>query len=349
MPATASAAEIERAQAIIATQPSASANLMLAGDKSVLFSTSGKSFLMYGKQGRSWIGLFDPVGPTDEWPELIWNFIETAHAHGGRAGFYQVRPDKLGMYLDAGMQARKLGEFAWVPLGEFTLKGGKRANLRTSVNRAEREGLRFQVVGAADVKPLLPRLRDISDNWLVKNRAREKGYSLGSFSEAYVARGPIALITLNDEPVAFATLMETGKRLEASIDLMRQTDDAPPGTMDYLFVQLILHYQAHGFERFGLGMAPLSGMANHELASNWHRLARLMFGHGERFYHFRGLRSFKEKFDPHWEARYLIAPSAGSALLILMDTAALISRLGARFARSQALPKPAVVVAHDPS
>lgn len=330
LPATASAQDLRRARAIIDGQPGASAKLVLSGDKSVLFSVSGQSFLMYGKQGRSWIGLFDPVGPVHEWQELIWTFIETAHAHGGRAGFYQVRPDRLGLYLDTGMQARKLGESAWVPLGAFSLKGGRRANLRTSVNRAERDGLRFSVVAQADVAPLLPALRAISDGWLRKNRAREKGFSLGAFSDDYVASGPVALATLAGQPVAFATLLETGLGQEASIDLMRQTAEAPPGTMDYLFVQLILHYQALGFERFGLGMAPLSGMASHELASNWHRLARLMFGHGERFYHFRGLRAFKEKFDPQWEPRYLIAPGAGSALLILMDTAALIGRLGAR-------------------
>ncbi|KAF1022518.1 MAG: Phosphatidylglycerol lysyltransferase [Paracidovorax wautersii] len=335
VPAAASREELARSRAIIAGQPNAQAFIMLSGDKSVLFSASGQSFLMYGKQGRSWIALFDPVGPTHEWPELIWTFIETAHAHGGRAGFYQVRPDKLGMYLDAGMQARKLGEFAWVPLGTFTLKGGKRANLRTSVNRAERDGLRFAVVPADEVQPLLPKLRAISDTWLTKNRAREKGYSLGAFSDDYVASGPIAVVTLDGEPVAFATLMETGRKLEASIDLMRQTPDSPPGTMDYLFVQLILHYQSHGFERFGLGMAPLSGMASHELASSWHRLARLLFGHGERFYHFRGLRAFKEKFEPQWEPRYLIAPSAWSALLVLMDTAALIGRLGSRFGNNK--------------
>jgi phosphatidylglycerol lysyltransferase len=325
--------DLQRAQSIIASQPAAPAHLLLSGDKSLLFSSSGRSFLMYGKQGRSWIALFDPVGPSSEWQELIWTFIEMAHAHGGRAGFYQVRPERLGLYLDAGMQARKLGEFAWVRLDEFSLKGGKRANLRTAVNRAERDGLEFRVLSPADVPPVLAQLSSISQRWLDKNKAREKGYSLGAFSDDYVCSGPVALVRQHGRVIAFATLMETGLTEEASLDLMRHTEDAPPGTMDYLFVQLLLHYQNRGFQRFGLGMAPLSGMANHALASNWHRLAGLLFGHGERFYHFRGLRAFKEKFDPQWEARYLIAPSAGAALLILADTAALIARLGERLLR----------------
>ena len=85
-----------------------------------------------------------------------------------------------------------------------------------------------------------------------------------------------------------------------------------------------MHFQAAGFQRFGLGMAPLSGMADHPLAPNWHRLGRLLFAHGEHFYNFQGLRSFKEKFDPVWEPRYLASPGGVGPLIVLTDIAALI-------------------------
>ena len=106
---------------------------------------------------------------------------------------------------------------------------------------------------------------------------------------------------------------------------MRQLPLAPPGTMDFLFTKLMLHFQAEGYQRFGLGMAPMSGMASHELAPRWHRFGRLLFDHGETFYNFRGLRGFKDKFDPVWEARYLVAGGGLAPLLTLADVAALIS------------------------
>lgn len=321
-----SAEELNRAKAILDAQDGSSACLALAGDKSLLFSPSGKSFIMYGKQRRSWVALFDPVGPREEWPDLIWSFIELANAHGGRAAFYQVHASSLSLYLDAGMKAFKLGEFAWVPLTDFNLKGGKRANLRTAYNRAERDGLTFEVLAPEKVAPMLPELRKISDAWLDMHHTREKGFSLGAFSDAYLDRGPVAIVRSKGELVAFASLMETATRREAGIDLMRESPASTPGTMDYLFVKLILYYQAAGFERFGLGMAPLSGMADHELASLWHRVGRLLFGHGERFYHFRGLRNFKEKFSPVWEPRYLTAAGFVAPLLVLADTAVLIGR-----------------------
>ena len=270
------------------------------------------------------MGLFDPVGPPAEWQELVWRFLEQARAHGGRISFYQVRPQTLPLYLDAGLRVFKLGEYASVPLSGFSLEGKIRAPLRQALNRAEREGLTLELLDEREVEGHLTELRAISDDWLAEHRTAEKGFSLGSFNESYVARTSVAVVRQQGRTVAFATLMTTDLKAEVSVDLMRQLRDAPGGTMDFLFTRLLLHFQSQGFERFGLGMAPLSGMATHPLAPGWHRVGRLLFAHGENFYNFQGLRAFKEKFAP-WEPRYLATPGGIAPLLVLADIAALIS------------------------
>lgn len=58
----------------------------------------------------------------------------------------------------------------------------------------------------------------------------------------------------------------------------------------------------------------------------WDRVGLLIFRHGGHFYNFRGLRAFKEKFDPEWRPRYVAAPSALPPLLTLADAARLIGR-----------------------
>lgn len=317
--------ELTRAAEIIRAQPAADAVLALMGDKSLLFSPSGKAFIMYAKQGRSWVALSDPVGAQQEWPELIWRFIEMADAHGGRAAFYKTRPQTLPLYLDAGLRAYKLGEEAYVSLPEFSLKGSRRANLRHGVTRGEREGLSFEIVPPEGVPAILEELRAISDEWLRNQNAREKGFSLGAFEDRYIASQPVAVVRREGAILAFATLMcPDVLRIEASVDLMRYRSNVPPGTMDFLFGKVILHFQAEGYQRFGLGMAPMSGMVEHQLAPRWHRFGRMMFRHGARFYNFRGLRSFKDKFEPVWEARYLLARGGFAPLFTLTDVAALI-------------------------
>jgi phosphatidylglycerol lysyltransferase len=317
--------EIDHASRILQAQEAADAGVALMGDKHFLFSPSGQSFLMFGRRGRSWVGLYDPVGPQSEWPDLVWRFLELARSQGGRASFYQVRPQTLPVYLDAGLRVFKLGEYASVSLPQFTLQGKRRAGLRQAISRGEREGLAFEVLEPPATQAHLAELRAISDAWLAEHRTAEKGFSLGSFAESYVARMPVALVRQQGRVIAFATLMTTGRKVEASVDLMRHLPDTPNGTMDFLFTQLLLYFQAQGCQRFGLGMAPLSGMAAHPLAPNWHRLGRLLFSHGESFYNFQGLRAFKEKFAPDWEARYLAAPGGIAPVLVLTDIAALIS------------------------
>jgi phosphatidylglycerol lysyltransferase len=317
--------ELERADAIIRQQPSADAGLALTGDKPLMFSENGKAFVMFGRQGKSWITLSDPVGPRQDWDELVWRFLERAKESGARGVFYQVRPDALPLYLDAGLRLFKLGEYAWVPLAEFSLQGKRRGNLRNGVNRCEREGLEFALIDTAEVPALLPQLRAVSDAWLGKHKTAEKRFSVGAFDDAYMARNPVAVARREGRILAFASLLTTATKHEASIDLMRHVEDMPNGTMDFLFAKLMLHFAQDGYARFGLGMAPLSGMAGHALAPRWHRIGRLLFAHGEHFYNFRGLRAFKEKFDPQWEARYLAAPGGVTPLLVLGDVAALIS------------------------
>ena len=325
VPALPSKADLDSAEAIVSAQPYADANLVLMGDKHLQFSASRQAFVMFGRQGRSWISLFDPVGPRAEWPELIWNFIEEATDHGGRAVFYQVRPESLSLYLDAGLRALKVGEYAYVPLPQFGLQGSKRADLRYAVHRAERDGLSFSVVPAGEVAALLPELRTISAAWLAESRTREKGFSLGAFRDEYLLRRPVALVRQRGTVIAFANVLCTHQLNEVSVDLMRQLPGAPSGTMDFLFTQLMLHFKAQGVQRFALGMAPMAGMVTHELAPRWHRFGRWLFAYGETFYNFRGLRSFKDKFQPVWEPRYLAAPPGVATLLSLADVTALIA------------------------
>ncbi|PLU62363.1 hypothetical protein BMJ21_29180, partial [Sinorhizobium medicae] len=131
--APASKEDMQRAIAILETQDMSDANLVRMGDKSIMFSPDGRAFIMYGRWGRSWVALFDPVGPKEAWPDLIWQFIEMARSNGCRAVFYQVSPRGLAYYADAGLRAFRLGELAEVDLRQFEMKGGKWATLRRQV------------------------------------------------------------------------------------------------------------------------------------------------------------------------------------------------------------------------
>jgi len=317
--------DLERASKLVADASRAQAHLAFVGDKRMLFHEAGTGFVMYGVRRRSWIAMGDPVGPPDVCRELAWQFREIADRHGGLAAFYEVGAENLPVYLDLGLHLRKLGEEARVPLADFSLAGGARKGLRQAHARMLREGCRFEVIDREAVAGCLDELRVVSEQWMRSKHTREKRFSIGFFDPSYLRRCPIALVRRQDRIIAFANLWAPAAREELSIDLMRHADAAPSGVMEYLFAELLLWGRTQGYRWFSLGMAPLSGFEHHRLAPLWNRFGALLFRHGEHFYNFRGLRAFKDKFDPVWEPRYLASPGGLSMPFLLTDVAALIS------------------------
>src|SRR5262249_6710747 len=278
--------EIEEASALVATDAHSQAHLARLGDKPLLCSDSRRGFIMYGIEGRSWVAMGDPVGPEDEKQELIWKFRELCDLHAAWTVFYEVGRESLHYYLDLGLTLLKIGEEARVRLDDFSLEGGARKWMRKMQRKVEAEGASFDIVDADSV---LPELRAVSDAWLGDKRTREKGFSLGFFAEEYIRRFPIAVVRKDDRVVAFANIWKAADNEELSVDLMRHVDDAPPGVMDYMFLNLMQWGQTHGYRWFNLGVAPLSGLENRALGTIWHRAGALTYRLGENFYNFQGL------------------------------------------------------------
>jgi phosphatidylglycerol lysyltransferase len=315
----------EAVPAIISKSPAADANLALLGDKQFLLSADQQAFIMYGVAGETWVAMGDPVGPADQWPELLWQFRQAADRYADRAVFYEVGHTYLHLYLDMGLSLLKLGEEARVPLPDFTLEGSGRKGLRYIHRKLAKQKCSFEIIAAASVPAYMDTLKTISDTWLKEKNTREKGFSLGYFDPAYVARFPVGIVRVQDRIVAFANIWDSADREELTVDLMRYLPDAPHSVMDYLFIELMLWGGAQGYRWFNLGMAPLSGMATHEAAPLWHRIGSLVVRFGDHFYNFQGLRAYKEKFDPVWQPRYLAAPGGMTLPRSLADIGALIS------------------------
>ncbi|MEO6799228.1 MAG: bifunctional lysylphosphatidylglycerol flippase/synthetase MprF [Rhodanobacter sp.] len=319
-------AELALALPLIKQFPSAQAHLALTGDKTLLFDAGHKAFVMFDTVGRSWVAMGDPVG-TDEGArrELVWTFLEQCERAGGWPVFYQVSPANVDLYLEVGLNLLKIGEEARVRLDTFNLDGKTKKALRNTVNKLRREGLHLEIVPADAVAGLLPRLKPISDAWLHDKHVREKRFSLGAFDPRYLMRTPMAVVWQGEQPVAFANLLLNESREEASVDLMRHRPDSPAGIMDFLFVELMLWAQGENYRWFNLGMAPLAGLHSRRHAPLWNRFGAMVFGRGERFYNFRGLQRYKEKFDPQWEPRYMAVPRGIALPVILTNVASLIS------------------------
>lgn len=85
-----------------------------------------------------------------------------------------------------------------------------------------------------------------------------------------------------------------------TIDLMRHhPQEAPSGSMDFLFIHLFQWSQAQG-------MAPLANVGIFKKSFLQERIAHLVYRFGSRFYSFEGLRKYKAKYASKWVPSYLL-------------------------------------------
>jgi len=332
----------DRIQEMVASTSRSSSALALVGDKEFLFNSEQSAFLMYADQGRTRVAMADPVGEEEKFEGLYWRFLEQAHDEGMRVAFYQVGAAMIPVCVEMGMRIYKLGEEAMVPLDTFDLASSELKKFRKVMNRMDREGWRFEIWEPAEVAARIGELRAVSDAWLAHHDAREKGFSLGKFDDAYLCRLPVSVILVEGRVIAFGNIWPGNGKDELSTDLMRQTPDAPNGVMDCLFVNLMLWGKQQGYRWFDLGMARLSGLAGNQFAPLWSRIGGLIYDKGEAFYNFNGLRAWKCKFQPVWLPPYLAISNAWDLPAAMLDITTLIGKSSGRARGDVSKPAPEI-------
>ncbi|NBU28314.1 MAG: DUF2156 domain-containing protein, partial [Caulobacteraceae bacterium] len=75
------------------------------------------------------------------------------------------------------------------------------------------------------------------------------------------------------------------------------------------------------------------------------RVGRLLFERGEDFYNFRGVRRYKDKYDPLWRPRYIAAPHRWQIPFLLADVGLLSSGGMAGLTRKSRREEPALTAA----
>ncbi|WP_019241642.1 MULTISPECIES: bifunctional lysylphosphatidylglycerol flippase/synthetase MprF [Bacillus] len=273
------------------------------GDKRMFFSSDGKALILFRKYRNRLIVLGDPSGDPSSYVTVLTEFMNQANQMGYLVVFYQIDQKNMHLYHDFGYQFFKLGEEAYVNIDEFSLSGKKKAGLRATFNRFEREAYQLQIKDSINDDEYAE-LQSISKQWLGKKK--EKGFSIGEFNRPYINASQIAILrNANNEAIAFATIMPMYEKGKFSIDLMRYLPDAPVGTMDAMLIYLFQYAKEQGFHYFNLGMAPLSNVGTQNDAFFAERIAANVFNNVRYMYSFSGLRKFKEKYHPQWQGKYL--------------------------------------------
>jgi phosphatidylglycerol lysyltransferase len=305
----------EHAQAekiIVAYGHTALARPALFDDKSYFF-TPGGSVIAYAARGRGAMALGDPIGPGEDAPASITAFRDFCTHNDWDLSFVSVLPDLLDAYQAAGFETVCIGHEAIVVLADFTLEGSENKNTRNAVSKLVRLGYRAEVHTPPIDNGLLYDLRIISDSWLTMHHGGEMHFSDGWFDDDYIRGCPVLVIHApGGSPIAFANLVTEYQKSEITLDLMRRYAEIESGTMEFLFASMLEWGKNQGYATFSLGLSAITGVGEKttdpRVEQALHTIAEMV----SRFYNFKGLHSFKEKFHPCWEPRYLVFPGVAS-------------------------------------
>lgn len=284
--------------------------LVFLKDKKVFYYNDGEEdtvFFQLSTFNNKILVMGDPSGKNSDFEAATEALINEVDRYNYLPVFYENSEEMVMILHEFGYDFIKFGERAHVYLSTFTTSGKKMKGQRASVNKALKEGYQFDVIKPPFSAETMQSLQTVSDKWL--NGRKEKGFSLGFFTEDYLQRAPIAVIKNSDsEIVAFANFMPTYTEKLGTIDLMRHDPDkAPSGTMDFLFINLFQYMRdEEGLEYFDLGMAPLANVGTQRKSFTQERIAYLVYNFGSRFYSFGGLKEYKDKYATEWLPEYVL-------------------------------------------
>ncbi len=276
-------------------------------DKSYFFSPRRSAFLAYRVAAGVAVVLNDPVGPPSQLEPLLKQFIDFAAANGWGLAFVDVPKRALTMFEDYNLRTLKIGEDAIIDLRHFFAQVASNKHFRNVSNRFSKEGFSVELRQPPPDRQTLNRIQKVSDQWLKQPGRQERGFALGHFSRRYLSGMPLYLARdKTNRIVAFANGIPSYHSPVATIDLMRYSNDAPNNIMDYLLLEIMRLHLDGGAQKFSLGLAPLAGTGEGSSSAVEERLLGYLYRGGGRLFSFSGLRQFKNKFEPEWEAKYLV-------------------------------------------
>ncbi|MEI6138669.1 MAG: phosphatidylglycerol lysyltransferase domain-containing protein [Mariniphaga sp.] len=275
-------------------------------DKMVFFPENINAFIAYRVAGNYAVVLENPVASSqDEIRQCIRLFDKYCYENGLKSVYYRVPEESLPMYKELSKKSLFIGQEGVVDLKSFSLEGGKNKALRNALNKVTERGYKCTIHQPPIKDGTMQKLKAVSDEWLLSTDRSEIVFSQGMFIWGELKQHTIITVeNIEEKVIAFLNIIPDFAPGEGTYDLIRKTDDAPNGVLDFILVELFKYLKSKDYSTVNLGFAPMSGLDDPHTFPE--RSMKFAYEKIKSFSQYKGLRNFKEKFFPIWHNRYLI-------------------------------------------
>jgi phosphatidylglycerol lysyltransferase len=290
----------------------------------IFISESKNAFIAYRIADNYAVALEDPVGKNnEEKKQCIIEFDKYCYENGLMSIFFRVPEQTLDIYRQLNKKELFLGQEGIVDITTFSLTGISKKSLRNAISKVKDRGYKATIHIPPVKDGVLQKVKLVSDEWLKETGRKEIKFSQGMFVWEELKQQTILTVENEEEKiVAFMNIIPDYVKDEATYDLMRKTKDAPNGVMDFILIELFNYLKTKNIKYLNLGFAPMSGINDPKTF----RAKSMKFAYEKikSFSQHKGLREYKEKFEPVWYNKYLIykhdydllkAPSALSKVI----------------------------------
>jgi lysyl-tRNA synthetase class 2 len=289
----------------------------LRDDKSVIWSPTGKACICYRVVSGVMLAGGDPLGDPEAWPGAIQAFLDQAAMHAWAPAVMGC--SELGAEVwcrEGDLTALELGDEGIVNVADFSLAGRPMRNVRQMVSRVARNGYTAEVRRVGDVPQAeIEAILKVADSWRGSNT--ERGFSM--------ALGRVG--SPGDEECVIATAMCDGTLRAVlhfvpwgsdglSLDLMRRDRSAQPGLNDFLIVEAIKAAPDLGVKRISLNFAVFRAALERgerigagPVLRAWRSILLFL----SKWFQIESLYKFNAKFNPVWQPRFFVFPTAKDA------------------------------------
>lgn len=261
--------------------------------------------IAYRVEGRVALTTGGPFGVPGPHDGAIQGFARFCDDNGWIPVFYSVDAHYTPLFERLGWSTMTVAEETVIRPQLWATTGKKWQDVRSSINRAQRAGIRSEWTSFAAL-PLTTtvQLSDISEQWVAEKDLPEMGFTLGGLDEL---RDPeVRLMLAVDEHgrveavTSWLPTFRDGVVIGWTLDFMRRRPDSINGVMEFLIAEAATRMKEDGIEFMSLSAAPLAHTAATPEGDKdtMDRLLGFLSSSLEPVYGFRSLLKFKQKFQP---------------------------------------------------
>ncbi len=252
------------------------------------------------------VALGDPVAPDPATrAEILDRFVDEQDRLGQQFCLFSVTDEVVAWGQGRGYRSVNVAEEAVIDLPELEFRGKRWQDVRTALNRAEKEGIKYRSGRLGDLpRGLQAQVRAISELWVSDKGLPEMGFTLGGVDEALDPEVVVGLAVDDENTVHGVTswlpVFAPGAVHRGwTLDVMRRLPDGFRPVTEFLIASACLDFQQQGASLVSLSGAPLAHAGGNDASlGGLERLLDTLGAAMEPLYGFRSLESFKAKFSP---------------------------------------------------